>query len=63
MMLSDLWQPQGTTTGGTVCSSQRGDAVMRASSCCWPMSYTPTGMPLTLIMGTVTAGAHSIELE
>ena len=37
-------------------------AVMRASSCCWPISCTPTGMPPTLISGTVTTGANSIEL-
>ena len=35
---------------------------MRASSCCWPISCRPTGMPPTLISGTVTTGANSIEL-
>jgi hypothetical protein len=62
LRVSTRWQSQRTTTGGTVSSSQRAIAVMRASSCCWPMSCTPTGMPLTLIRGTVTAGANSIEL-
>ena len=50
------------TTGETVSSIQRAIAVMRASLCCWPISCTPTGMPLTLSRGMVTAGAKSIEL-
>ena len=37
-------------------------ADMRSSSCCWPISCTPTGMPPTAISGTVTHGANSIEL-
>ena len=39
----------------------RARPVMRASSCCWPISCRPTGMPPTLISGTVTTGANSID--
>src|SRR3954470_6504448 len=41
--------------------SQRAMPVTCASSCCWPITWTPTGRPPTLISGTVTTGANSIE--
>lgn len=41
--------------------NQRASPVMRASSCCWPRTCTPTGMPPTLISGTFTNGANSID--
>src|SRR5204863_7062974 len=41
--------------------NQRARPVMRASSCCWPMSCKPTGIPPTLISGIVTTGANSID--
>src|SRR5262245_28093824 len=53
---------QGTTIGAIDSRSQRASDVILASSCCCPITWTPTGRPPTLISGTVTAGANSIEL-
>src|SRR5262249_31352638 len=51
-----------TQTGVMASSIQRAIAVMRASSCCWPMRWMPTGRPPTAKRGIVTAGANSMEL-
>src|SRR5215468_2109204 len=53
---------QDATTGAIDSRSQRASDVIRASSCCCPITWMPTGRPPTLISGTVTAGANSIEL-
>src|SRR5262245_22649460 len=60
-----LWQAgrgQATMTGAIDSRSQRASDVILVSSCCCPITWRPTGRPPTLISGTVTAGANSIEL-
>ena len=59
--LPSLWRRLKDHLDLSATLNHRASPVTRASSCCCPMSCTPTGIPPTLISGTVTTGANSID--